>query len=110
LTLDTSFYIIFRILKIGDVMATGKINSNTVDAQAAIAELVGLNANSFANQSVDFGASNVPSMLAGQGLANQLMNNTSKVVSCVLSQANKFPELAYAIEERDIVESQRFKS
>lgn len=36
-------------------MATGKINSNTVDAQAAIAELVGLNANSFANQSVDFG-------------------------------------------------------
>ena len=91
-------------------MATGKINSNTVDAQAAIAELVGLNANSFANQSVEFGGSNVPSMIAGQGLANQLMNNTSKVVSCVLSQANKFPELAYAIEERDIVESQRFKS
>ena len=24
MTLDTSFYIIFRILKIGDVMATGK--------------------------------------------------------------------------------------
>ena len=41
LTLDTSFYIIFRILKIGDVMATGKINSNTVDAQAAIADVGG---------------------------------------------------------------------
>lgn len=48
-------------------------------------------------------------MLAGQTLANQLMNQTSKVVSCVLSQANKFPELAHVIEERDIADSQRFR-
>jgi hypothetical protein len=89
-------------------MATGKINSNTVDAQEAIAELVGIDASGFSNQSVDFGSSNLPSMLAGQSLTNQLMNDVSKVVSCVLAQANKFPELANAIEERDIADAQRW--
>ncbi|GAB2021047.1 hypothetical protein RyT2_01290 [Pseudolactococcus yaeyamensis] len=90
-------------------MATGKIKSSTVDAQSAISELTGISATNFANQSVDFSSSNISSMLAGQTLANQLMNQTSKVVSCVLSQANKFPELAHAIEERDIADSQRFR-
>ena len=87
-------------------MATGQIKSSTVDAQSAISELTGISATNFANQSVDFSSSN---MLAGQTLANQLMNQTSKVVSCVLSQANKFPELAHVIEERDIADSQRFR-
>ena len=90
-------------------MATGKIKSNTVDAQSAISELTGISATNFANQSVDFNSSNISSMLAGQTLSNQLMNQTSKVVSCGLSQANKFPELARAIEERDIADSQRFR-
>ncbi|MFC4651602.1 hypothetical protein ACFO26_01590 [Lactococcus nasutitermitis] len=90
-------------------MTTGKISSNTVDAQEAIAELVGLDASGFANQSVSFGSSNVKSMLAGEKLTNQLMNDVSKVVSCVLQQANKFPELANAIEERDRADSQRFQ-
>lgn len=90
-------------------MRTGKINSNTVDAQNAIAELVGIDASGFLNQSVDFGSSNVPSMLAGQSLTNQLMSDVSKVVSCVLLQANKFPELAHAIEEHDMADAKRFK-
>ena len=90
-------------------MATGKIKSNTVDAQESIAELVGIDASGLANQSVNFGSSNVPSMIAGKNLSNQLMNDVSKVVSCVLAQANKFPELAYAIEERDRADAERFK-
>ena len=90
-------------------MVRGKLRSSTVEAQSAISELTGINAANFTNQSVAFSSSNSQSMLAGQTLANQLMNQTSKVVSCVLSQANKFPELARAIEERDIADSQRFR-
>ncbi|MDR0299024.1 MAG: TIGR04197 family type VII secretion effector [Streptococcaceae bacterium] len=90
-------------------MTAGKINSNTVDAQEAITELVGIDASGLSNQSVNFGSSNVPSMLAGQTLSNQLMSDVSKVVACVLAQANKFPELAKAIEERDRADGQRFQ-
>lgn len=90
-------------------MAKGQIKSSTVEAQAAISELTGLDASSFSNQSVDFGSSNVASMIAGQTLANQLMRNTSKVVTCVLSQANKFPKLAHTIEQRDIADRGRFQ-
>ncbi|MDR0299640.1 MAG: TIGR04197 family type VII secretion effector [Streptococcaceae bacterium] len=89
-------------------MVTGKINSNTVDAQEAITELVGVEASGLSNQSVNFGSSNVPSVLAGQTLSNQLMSDVSKVVACVLTQANKFPELANAIEERDMDAARRW--
>lgn len=88
---------------------TGKINSNTIDAQNAIAELVGIDVSGFLNQFVNFGSSNVPSMLVGQSLTNQLMSDVSKVVSCVLLQANKFPELAHAIEEHDMADAKRFR-
>lgn len=37
------------------------------------------------------------------------MGDISKVVSCVLTQANKFPELAQRIEERDIEDGKRWK-
>ncbi|AYG01129.1 TIGR04197 family type VII secretion effector [Lactococcus allomyrinae] len=89
-------------------MAAGKIKSNTVDAQEAIAELIGVDASGLSNQSVNFGSSTVPSMLAGQTLSNQLMSDVSKVVSCILLQANKFPELANAIEERDMDAARRW--
>ncbi|MCC4121702.1 hypothetical protein [Lactococcus lactis] len=35
-------------------------------------------------------------------LSNELMSDISKVVTCVLKQANKLPELAQRLEERDI--------
>ena len=79
---------------------TGKIQSSTVEAQGAISELTGLQGIS-SYKTVDFGESNVQSMLNGKQLTNELMNDVSKVVSCVLTQANKFPELAQKIEERD---------
>ncbi|KFI45829.1 hypothetical protein GA0061078_1445 [Bifidobacterium bohemicum] len=77
------------------------IKSSGVEAQGAIAELTGLDASEYANQSVDFSSSTVPSMLAGQLICNALMGDTSNVVSCVLTQANKFPQLAHVFEERD---------
>ena len=90
-------------------MTAGKIQSNTVDAQEAIAELTGLDASGFSNQSIDFGSSTVSSMLAGRTLNNQLMNDASKGVSCVLTQANKFPELAHSFEEQDMVDAERWQ-
>ena len=78
----------------------GKIQSNTVDAQGAIAALTGLKDMS-CFKTVDFGDSNVQAMLNGKQLANELMNDVSKITSCVLTQANKFPELAQRIALRD---------
>ncbi|WP_251713395.1 TIGR04197 family type VII secretion effector [Lactococcus ileimucosae] len=89
-------------------MSTNKIKSSTVEAQAAISELTGLKEN-FTSQTVEFGESNVPSMISGKKLTNKLMNDVSKVVSCVLSQANKFPELAQKIEERDAQDARGWK-
>ncbi|GHU39006.1 hypothetical protein FACS1894192_11830 [Bacilli bacterium] len=81
-------------------MATGEIKSSTVEAQSAISELTGLqNQSSF--KTVEFGSSNVSSMITGKTLANELMTDISKITSCVLTQANKFPELAERIEMRD---------
>ncbi|MGX7049152.1 hypothetical protein [Pseudolactococcus piscium] len=78
----------------------GKIRSNTVEAQDAIATLTGLkDMSSF--KTVDFGESNVQSMLNGKQIANELMNDVAKITSCVLRQANKFPELAQRIALRD---------
>ena len=42
-------------------------------------------------------------------MANELMGNVSKVVACILAQANKFPELAHRIEERDTQDAKRWK-
>jgi len=89
-------------------MSTGKIKSSTVEAQGAIAELTGLkDITTF--RTVEFGESNVQSMLNGKQLANELMNDISKITSCVLAQANKFPELAQRIEQRDQVDAKSWK-
>lgn len=87
---------------------TGKIQSNTVDAQGAISELTGLQGISNF-RTVEFGESNVQSMLSGKTLANELMNDISKITSCVLTQANKFPELAERIEQRDSQDAKGWK-
>lgn len=88
-------------------MTAGTIKSNTVDAQDAISELTGVQVSNF--QTIELGESNVDSMKNGTKMANELMGNVSKVVACVLAQANKFPELAHSIEERDIQDAKRWK-
>lgn len=85
------------------------IKSSGVEAQGAIAELTGLDASGFTDQSVDFASSTVPSMLAGRSICNELMGDTSIVVSCVLTQANKFPQLAHVFEERDKAAAREWK-
>ncbi|MCL2113277.1 MAG: TIGR04197 family type VII secretion effector [Streptococcaceae bacterium] len=87
---------------------TGKIQSNTVEAQGAISELTGLKGmGSF--KTVEFGESNITSMMSGKTLANELMKDISKITSCVLTQANKFPELAERIEARDKQDAKGWK-
>lgn len=88
-------------------MAAGTIKSNTVDAQDAISELTGVQVSNF--QTIELGESKVESMKNGAQMANELMGNVSKVVACILAQANKFPELAHRIEERDIQDAKRWK-
>ncbi len=88
-------------------MVAGTIKSNTIDAQDAISELTGVQVCNF--QIIELGESNVDSMINGAQMANELMGNVSKVVACVLAQANKFPELAHSIEERDIQDTKRWK-
>lgn len=80
-----------------------------MDAQEAIAELTGLDTSSFANQSASFHSATVASMSAGMGLCNELMQDVSNVASCVLSQANKFPQIAHVIEKRDEAAAQRWR-
>ena len=83
-------------------MTTGKISSNTVDAQEAIAELTGIDASSFQNQKVELSySSGVSGMEAMKNVTNQMLDSISDLVTATLRQANKFPELAYRIEERD---------
>lgn len=53
-------------------MATGKIKSNTADAQEAVAELTGLQISNF--QTVEMGTSTATSMKNGMQLTNELMN------------------------------------
>jgi hypothetical protein len=83
-------------------MATGKISSNTVTAQEAIAELTGIDTSGFQNQNIEFSySSGISGMETAKNVANQMLNSISDLVAATLGQANKFPELAYRIEERD---------
>ncbi|MBS7577972.1 MULTISPECIES: TIGR04197 family type VII secretion effector [unclassified Enterococcus] len=90
-------------------MAGGKISSNTVAADAAINELVGINTAEFQNNQVEFGyTSEIPGMETTRQTANQMLQAISEFSSAVLTQANKFPELAAKIEKRDIELSNRW--
>ncbi|MDR0299121.1 MAG: TIGR04197 family type VII secretion effector [Streptococcaceae bacterium] len=83
-------------------MSSGNIQSNTVDAQEAIAELTGIDASNFQNQNIELNySSGISGMETGKNLANQMLTAVSDLVSATLGQANKFPELAYHIEQRD---------
>ncbi|MDR0298614.1 MAG: TIGR04197 family type VII secretion effector [Streptococcaceae bacterium] len=84
------------------------ISSDPVLAQEAIAELTGINAASFTNQTVDIGTSNITAMQTGRDVNNQMMANVSNFVQAVLAQANKFPELAVRMEANDKQDAQNF--
>ncbi|WEV68118.1 hypothetical protein OZX72_03845 [Bifidobacterium sp. ESL0769] len=48
-------------------------------------------------------------MFSGRDVGNALMDNVSAAVSCVLEQANKFPQIANVIEECDVDVARRWK-
>lgn len=90
---------------------TGKISSDTIAANSAISELVGVDTSGFRNSQVEFGyASGIAGMENGRQAANQMLQAVSDFSSAVLAQANKFPELAQKIEKRDIEDARRWEN
>lgn len=90
---------------------SGKISSDTIAASSAISELVGVDTSAFRNNQVEFGyTSDIAGMEAGRQACNQMLQAVSDFSSAVLTQANKFPEIAAKIEKRDIEEAKRWES
>ena len=87
----------------------GKIKSSTIAAEAAINELVGYDTSDKQNQQVEFSyTSEIAWMEAGRQACNQMLQAVSDFSSAVLTQANKFPEIAHRIEKRDIEQAKRW--
>jgi len=92
-------------------MSEGKITSSTIAAAGAINELVGIDTNGMQTEHVEFGyAAGIGGMQAGQGCANNMMQAISAFSQAVLDQANKFPDLAEKIEQRDAADATRWEA
>ena len=88
-----------------------KVKSDTISAQNAISELVGVDTSGRQNQQVEFSyTTEIAGMEAGRQACNQMLQAVSDFSSAVLTQANKFPEIAAKIEKRDIEEAKRWES
>ena len=89
----------------------GQIKSNTISAGSAISELVGVDTSNAQNQQVNFFyTTGIAGMEAGCQACNQMLQAISDFSSAVLTQANKFPEIAAKIEKRDIEQAQRWSN
>ena len=88
----------------------GKIKSSTIVAEAAINELVGYDTSDKQNQQVEFSyTSEISGMEAERQACNQMLQAVSDFSSAVLTQANKFPEIAHKIEKRDVELAKRWE-
>lgn len=88
----------------------GKIKSSTIATEAAINELVGYDTSDKQNQQVEFSyTSGIPGMEAGRQTCNQMLQAVSDFSAAVLTQANKFPEIAHKIEKRDVELAKRWE-
>ena len=88
----------------------GKIKSSTIAAEAAINELGGYDTSKKHNQQVEFSyTSEIAGMEAGRQACNQMLQAVSDFSSAVLTQANKFPEIAHKIEKRDVELAKRWE-
>ena len=89
----------------------GKIQSSTISASDAISELVDLDTSNAQNQQVEFSyTAEISGMEAGRQACNQMLQAISDFSAAVLTQANKFPEIAAKIEKRDIEQAKRWES
>jgi len=87
-----------------------KIKSSAIAAEAAINELVGYDTSKKQNQQVEFSyTSEIAGMEAGRQACNQMLQAVSDFSSAVLTQANKFPEIAHKIEKRDVELAKRWE-
>lgn len=87
----------------------GEIKSNSITAQEAINELVGLDTSGMVNQEVTFSyTTDIVGMENGRQVTNQMLQAISDFSAAVLVQANKFPEIAYRIEKMDIDFAERW--
>ena len=88
----------------------GKIKSSMIAAETAINELVGYDTSDKQNQQVEFSyTSEIDGMEAGRQACNQMLQAVSDFSSAILTQANKFPEIAHKIEKRDIEQAKRWE-
>ena len=88
-----------------------KIKSSTIYAQNAISELVGVDASDKQNQQVEFSyTTEITGMDTGHRACNQMLQAVSDFSAAVLIQANKFPDIAYKIEKRDVEQAQRWSN
>ena len=89
----------------------GKIKSDTISARNAISELVGVDTSDKQNQQVEISyTTEIAGMEAGRQACNQMLHAVSDFSSAVLAQANKFPDIAYKIEKRDVEQAQRWSN
>ena len=89
----------------------GQIKSNTISAGSAISELVGVDTSNAQNQQVKFFyTTGIAGMEAGCQACNQMLQAVSDFSAAVLAQANKFPDIAYKIEKRDVEQAQRWSN
>lgn len=87
----------------------GLIQSNVISAADAINELVSVDTSSSQNQQVSFSyTQEITGMENGKEVTNSVLQAISEFSQAVLIQANKFPQIAAVIENRDIEESQRW--
>ena len=88
-----------------------KVKSDTISAQNAISELVGVDTSDKQNQQVVFSyTTEIVGMEAGRQACNQMLQAVSDFSAVVLTQANKFPDIAYKIEKRDVEQAQRWSN
>lgn len=86
-----------------------KIKSSTIYAQNTISQLVGVDTSDKQNQQVEFSyTTEIAGMEAGRQAFNQMLQAVSDFSAAVLTQANKFPDIAYKIEKRDVEQAQRW--
>ena len=89
----------------------GKIKSDTISARNAISELVGVDTSDKQNQQVEFSyTTEIAGMEASRQACNQMLQAVSDFSAAVLAQANKFPDIAYKIEKRDVDQAQRWSN
>ena len=75
------------------------IASNEAVAQSAVSSISKVSIPK--GKTTSLGKSTVPSMTTGVEVSNQLLSNLEELVKSVQTQADKFPQLAKVMAERD---------